>query len=110
MLIWIKGQKTDDIISRLESEISTLNNCFKDNCMLLNKEKSKYMIIEPQRLDSGNSEIRSEECTIRNSNKEKLRGLVLDKHLKFDHHVKKIIALARIASYLDTEKRNLPMK
>ena len=37
--IWTKGQKINTIIPILESEISTLNKSFKDNCMLLNEEK-----------------------------------------------------------------------
>ena len=45
--IWTKGQKINTIIPILESEISTLNKWFKDNCMLLNEEKCKHMIIEP---------------------------------------------------------------
>lgn len=86
--------------------------------MLLNEEKCKYMIIEPQRAKCGDSEIRIGDYSVKNTNKEKLLGVVLDSHLKFDHHIKKICseagkkisALARIAPYLDEEKRKLLMK
>ena len=113
-----KGQTINTIIPILESEISTLNSWFKDNCMLLNEEKCKYMIIEPQRSKCGDSEIRIGDYSVKNTNKEKLLGVVLDSHLKFDHHIKKICseagkkisALARIAPYLDEEKRKLLMK
>ena len=116
--IWTKGQKINTIIPILESEITTLNKWFKDNCMLLNEEKCKYMIIEPQRTKSGESEIRIGDHSVKNTDKEKLLGVVLDNHLKFDHHIKKICneagkkisALARIAPYLDIDKRKLLMK
>ena len=82
--------------------------------MLLNEEKCKYMIIEPQRTKSGESEIRIGDHSVKNTDKEKLLGVVLDNHLKFDHHIKKICneagkkisALARIAPYLDIDKEN----
>ena len=48
------------------------------------------MIIEPQRSDSVDGEIRIEEYTIRNSSREKLLGVELDNHLKFDYPVKMI--------------------
>ena len=116
--VWTKGHKIDTIIPILESEVSTLNKWFKDNCMLLNEEKCKYMIIEPQRAKSGESEIRIGDHSVKNTDKEKLLGVVLDNHLKFDHHIKqicneagkKISALARIAPYLDIDKRKLLMK
>ena len=116
--IWTKGQKINTIIPILESEISTLNKWFKDNCMLLNEEKCKYIIIEPQRTKSGESEIRIGDHSVKNTDKETLLGVVLDNHLKFDHHIKKICneagkkisALARIAPYLGTDKRKLLMK
>ena len=115
---WFKGQKINTIIPILESEISTLNKWFKDNCMLLNEEKCKYMIIEPQRTKSEESEITIGDHSVKNTDKEKLLGVALDNHLKFDHHIKKICneagkkisALARIAPYLDIDKRKLLMK
>ena len=72
------------------------------------------LLNEPQRANLGESAVRSEECTIGNSNKEKLLGAVFDKDLQLDYHVKKICNEAgkkisnpaRIAPYLDEEKRN----
>ena len=74
------------------------------------------MIIEPEIAESGESEVRIGDYSIGNSDKEKLLGLMFDNYLMFDHHIKKIIcnkagqkisALARIAPYLDVEKRKL---
>ena len=89
--IWTKGQKINTIIPILESEISTLNKWFKDNCMLLNEEKCKYIIIEPQRTKSGESEIRIGDHSVKNTDKETLLGVVLHNHLKFDHHIKRYV-------------------
>ena len=52
------------------------------------------MIIEPQRAKCGDSEIRIGDYSVKNTNKEKLLGVVLDSHLKFDHHIKKICSEA----------------
>ena len=54
--IWTRGQKINTIIPILESDTNTQNKWFKDNCMLLNEEKCKYMIIEPQRTECWESE------------------------------------------------------
>ena len=72
------------------------------------------MVIESLRANSGESEVKMGELSIRNTDKEKLLGVVLDNHLKFDHHTKKICnearkrisALARKAPFLDAEKIN----
>ena len=71
-IIWIKGQTISDIIPKLESKINTLNSWFKDNCMLLNKDKCKFMVIESLRANSGESEFKMWKFSIRNTDKEKL--------------------------------------
>ena len=76
------------------------------------------MVIESQTVESRESGVKIGDFSVRNTDKEKLLGVVLGNHRKFDHHIKEICneagkrisALARIASHLDKGKRKLLMK
>ena len=71
------------------------------------------MILIPQRSISEESEILIEDYTIRNSNREKLLGVILDNYLKCDHLIrnnynqagKKRNTLARIPPHLHVARK-----
>ena len=46
----------DNIINKLQDDISILDSWFKNNCMLLNEDKCQFMIIEPSRTFRNNVE------------------------------------------------------
>ena len=107
------------IITKLESDIQSLNIWFENNGMLLNGDKCQFMIIESNR--SLRNEVENvsiagkniEECK-----KGKLLGITFDNNLTMTEHIKhickqasnKLYALARISHFLDHNKRRILMK
>ena len=87
--------------------LSFLNN------LISNAEKS-HLIVSTKK----NLEIQVSSCSIRNEDNAKLLGIHFNNNLNFDYHVnqlckkasKKLHAFARIAKYMDINKRRMLMK
>ena len=99
------------IITKLESDIN--------NGMVLNEDKSQFMIIEPSNISRNNkAKIKIENKFIEEINKGKLLGITFDNKITTSEHIKhickqasnKLYALARISNYLNERKRKLLIK
>ena len=103
----------DDLIDSLEKASSSLFKWFKDNLFKGNPDKCHLLVRtnEKTKIDIG-------EFSIENSDCEKLLGIRIDNKLKFDYYVsdmyknvnRKINALARIAPFININKRCILMK
>ena len=116
--IWIEGTDKEDISTKLEREMKVINQWFQDNAMQLNGDKCKLMMISSKPNNIEKCSINVNQQIIKEEDKVKLLGITIDNQLKFDSHIKnmckeagkKINALARIAPYLNENKRKLLMK
>ena len=103
----------DAVINNLEKSTNNLFQCFRNNHMKANADKCHLLV-------AGNYEVSAyiNEFEIESSKKEKLLGISIDTTLSFEHHItslckkasQKLHALARIAHYMDFEKRRSLMK
>ena len=109
----------DNIINKLESDISVLDTWFKDNGMLLNEDKCQLLTIESSRISRNDiAKIKIENKTIEEDKTGKLVGITLDNNLTMGEHIKrickqtsnKLYALARISHFLNGQKRKILMK
>ena len=109
----------DNIIHRLEVDICVLNKWFKNNGLVLNEDKSVFMIVESYRAArNGTSTISLGNKNITECNKGKLLGITLDKNVSMTDHIQKMCkqasnklhALARISSYLSEHQKKILMK
>ena len=100
----------DALINKLEKSNKNLFQWFRNNNMKANADKCHLLV-------TGNYEV-SADFEIESSKKEKLLGISIDTALSFEHHItslckknsQKLHALARIAHYMDFEKRRSLMK
>ena len=103
----------DDVLACLEKTASDLFEWFSNNGMKANADKCHLLLSTKEKLTANVSNIR-----ITNSNKEKLLGVTIDNHLKFESHIEslcskasqKLYALSRMSSYMNLEKRKVVMK
>ena len=108
----------DKIIRSLEYDIDNLQTWFLKNGMLLNEDKCQFLIVESSKCN------RNEEVHININDKNvtevkegKLLGITIDNHLSMKDHIRnickqagnKLNAIARIANYLDENKRKILM-
>ena len=116
--IWIEGTDKEGITIKLEQEMNLINQWFEDNAMQLNGDKCKLMMISTKPNNVEKCSVNVNRQIIKEEDKVKLLGVTIDNQLKFDDHIKnmckeagkKINALARIAPYLNEDKRKLLMK
>ena len=107
------GKSVDDLLSKLESETSTILEWFRINEMKSNDDKCNLIVAKNDNIsiNVGNEQIDS--C-----NSVELLGVKIDNQLKFTEHVKNMIkkgnqkfhALARISKYLNQDKLKLIMR
>ena len=105
----------DSVIFKLQKNTEIIFRWFYNNNLILNAEKC-HLIMSTKR----NLEIKVLSCSTRNEDSVKLLGIHLNNDLNFDYHVnqickkelrsKKLHALARIAKYVDINKRRMLMK
>ena len=103
----------DSVIFKLQKNTERIFRWFYNNGLISNVEKS-HLIVSTKK----NLEIQVSSCSIKNENSVKLLGIHLNNDLNFDYHVnqlckkvgKKLHALARIAKYMDINKRTMLMK
>ena len=110
---YASSSKLDALINKLEESPNNLFQWFRNNHMKANADKCHLLV-------TGNYEVSAKinELEIESSKKEKLLGISIDTTLSFEHHItslckkasRKLHALARIARYMDFEKRRSLMK
>jgi hypothetical protein len=100
----------------LEGDISSVMEWFKANFMLLNAEKCHFLLSGPKTVVE-HIYVQVGEQVIWESQKEKLLGLIVDKQMKFEEHLKTVIkkascklsALTRLARILPFEQKRTVM-
>ena len=110
---YASSSNLDALINKLEESTNNLFQWFRNNHMKANADKCHLLV-------TGNYEVSANinEFEIESSKKEKLLGISIDTTLSFEHHItslckkasQKLHALARIAHYMDFEKRRSLMK
>ena len=110
---YISSSNLDTVINKLEESTNKLFQWFMNNHMKANADKCHLLI-------TGNCETSAiiNKFKIKNSKIEKLLGISIDSKLSFEQHItslckkasQKLHALARIAHYMDIEKRKSLMK
>ena len=115
----VADMSINTIIHKLQLDTQILNSWFKNNGMLLNGDKCKFMIIESSRSTRNDvAKIKIADKNVEESKKGKLLGITFDNNLTMDEHIKcickqasnKLYALARISHYLNEHKRKILMK
>ena len=104
-----------EVIKKLDHDSRIFIKWFKDNGLILNEEKCKFIILSNQ---EHNGIIHLGNETITNSKSEKLLGVTIDHKLTFNEHVsnlcnkanQKLHALARVSNYMTKEKLRSIMK
>ena len=104
---------SDIIAKNLEKVSAKLLLWFTNNRMKANPDKYQFLL-------TGTNELTLEidQCQIKSSKEEKLLGITIDNKLSFNAHVnnicnkifQKIIALTRIAKYINPAQRRVVMK
>ena len=110
---YASSSNLDTLISKLGESTNNLFQWLRNNHMKANADKCHLLV-------TGNYEVSAKinEFEIESSKKEKLLGISIDTTLSFEHHVtslckkasQKLHGLARIAHYMDFEKRRSLMK
>ena len=109
----------EKIIKTLECDIDALQIWFSKNGLLLNETKCKFLVIESSKnMRDKLAEIKVLDNIITESTSGKLLGITIDNNITMKDHIinmckqagKKVNALARIAGFLDENKRKLLMK
>ena len=103
----------DSVIFKLQKNTEKFFRWFYNNNLISNAEKCNLIASTKKNL-----EIQVSSCLIRNADSVKLLGIHLNNDLNFDYHViqlckkasKELHALARIAKYIDINKRRMLMK
>ena len=100
----------ENVISRLENDSQIIIEWFANNYMKLNEDKCHFMVFGVK--TDQESRIKIGNCTVKNSQEEKLLGVLIDANLSFEKHVSnicrkagyKLFALSRMSAYLGTDK------
>ena len=110
---YASSSNLDAVINKLGESTNSLFQWFRNDHMKANADKCHLLV-------TGNYEVSANinEFEIESSKKEKLLGISIDTTLSFEHHItslckkasQKLHALARIAHYMDFEKRRSLMK
>ena len=111
--IYTCDMRLENVIFMLENDSKIIIECFGNNYMKLNEDKCHFMIFGERTnqdisIDIGN-------CTVDNSEEEKLLGVLIDSNFDFEKHVSnickktgnKLFALSRMSTYLGTDKLRL---
>ena len=104
------------LLRNLESDISSVMDWFQANYMILNAAKCHFLLSGPKNVVE-HTYVKVGGQIIWESLKEKLLGLIMDKKLKFPHHVDSVIkkasgklsALTRLARIVPFEKKKILM-
>ena len=113
--IYCSHQELQEVIIRLENGTARLSTWFVGNFMKLNEEKCHLLVFGKK--DTKVS-IKAGSSVIKESNEEKLLGVIIDRKLNFKKHLftvcnkasQKLHALARASMYMPKEKTNKVMR
>ena len=109
---YVVANNTEEVIENLTNVTQKLFTRFANNQMKENHDKC-HLLLSTQ--EEANIQIAN--TTIKCSQSEKILGIILDNHLKFDKHVEnicqkassKLNALARVTNYMELPKRRILM-
>ena len=110
---YASSSNLDALINKLEERTKNLFQWFRNNDMKANADICHLLVTDNDKVSANISEFE-----IESTKKEKLLGISIDITLSFEHHItslckkasQKLHALARIAHYMDFEKRRSLMK
>ena len=102
-----------DVITCLERTVDDLFAWFNNNGMKANADRCYVLLSTNEKL-----KVNISNYAIINSDKEKLLGVTIDNHLKFESHIKnlcsktsqKLYALSRVSSYMSLKQRRMIMQ
>ena len=102
---------TDEISSKkLEQNISKIIDCFAKSQLVVNKQKTEYIVFSTRKRLT-NTVLNIDNERIAESNSMKYLGIIIDSKLKFDGEVKKILQrMACAIKVLNTLSNSLPDK
>ena len=114
--IYTCDMRLENVISMLENDSKIIIEWFGNNYMKLNEDKCHFMIFGER--TNQDVVINIGNCTVDNSQEEKLLGVLIDSNLNFEKHVSnickkaanKLFALSRMSTYLGTDKLRLLMR
>ena len=97
----------------LLSDFKTLTGWFHDKCIIINPEKCSYMCLDKNNNDDHTSSLNA--FNLKNSNKETILGIKIDRKLTLNSHIKtlytkacqKLCALLRISNYFEQNEKSL---
>ena len=101
---------------KLQKDFEILDRCFQQNIMGLNPDKCHFMNLGPKTTTQNVKDIFCyKEIKLKSSCEEKRLGIIIDKDLNFNNHVKatcktagrKINALARVSNILNESQKEL---
>ena len=106
------GNTIESVNKALSNDFRIIENWFHENLMVLNAKECHYMCYG---IGSENDNFIFDGIKLPNSCEEKILGVIIDKELKFNPHIRsmckkavqKLGVLNRIPSLLDPEKKNL---
>ena len=99
------GKSLNMVKENLKINFLIMQNCFYENYMVLNPAKCHYLVLGNR---SNSNQINLNGTKLASSSFEKLLGILIDRDLSFDKHIRslcwkagqKLNALARISNYL----------
>ena len=113
--IYCSHQELQEVTTRLENDTAKLSTWFAGNFMKLNVEKCHLLVFGEK--DTKVS-LKAGSSVIKESNEEKLLGVIIDRKLNFKQHLftvcnkasQKLHALARASMYMPKEKTRIVMR
>ena len=108
------GKNKKDIKSLLLLDFEKVNNCFYENFLILNPEKSHYMCLGKNLNDNEVLNFNNLIYYIKSSKEVEILGIKIDRNLNFSNHVKstcrkacqKLSAFLRISSNLHMKQKH----
>ena len=113
--IYCSHQELQEVTIRLENDTARLSTWFAGNFMKLNEEKCHLLVFGEK--DTKVS-IKAGSSVSKESDEEKLLGVIIDRKLNFEKHLytvcnkasQKLHALARASMYMPKEKTKIVMR
>ena len=81
----------DNIVAKFESDVESLDQWFKCNCMLLNQSKCNFLITESKRAERNEkAKIKLSDNHLEETDKGKLLGINFDNNLTMSDNIKQM--------------------
>lgn len=102
------GKDVIEVAQKIEDDLSKIDNWFTNNKLLINTEKTKYLLFTRKKITSTNTTIKLKNETIEKVNNFNYLGLHIDSDLTWTTHIKKVksslqstaFAFRRIRAYV----------